>query len=384
MKILMVSMFSNHFFNWTKQLEDEGHNVYWLDVYDANTYVKKIDFVHQIIGWRNKIKYPGRYKIKKDFPLLYDFINRFNHEKLNAVFEAKLKKIQPDVVQTFEMFSSSIPILEVMEKYPEIPWVYSVWGNDLFYFQKEKMEKQQIQKVLGRVNYLFADCKRDFSLAEKLGFKNSFLGVYPTGGGYDLSLYDPYIKILGERKIILIKGYQHTFGRCNVVLKALVNIRSSLKDHEVVVFGANKEVINFAERENLVEWNNFRIYGQISNERVLELMGKAAVYIGNSVSDGMPNTLLEAIIMGAFPIQSNPGGVTEEIIIHGRNGFLIKDPEDAIEISMYIKKALTHPEIIERSVKYNFEIVKPTLERTEVKEKVIKQYRLLEENLREN
>lgn len=293
----MVSMFSSHFFNWTKQLEDQGHDIYWIDVYDANIYVEKIDFVHQIVGWRNRIKYPGRYKIKEKFPFLYNFINKFNQRKLVDVFEKKLKAIQPDIVQTFEMFSSSIPVLEVMDKYPKIPWVYSIWGNDLFYFQKEKKDEEKMRRVLTRVNYLFADCKRDLILAEKLGYKNNFLGVYPTGGGYEFTRYGLYIKHPEKRNIILIKGYQHTFGRCNVILEAIGKLRAFLNDYNVVVFGANQEVIEFAKKERLLEWKNFSIYQQVSHERVLELMGNARIYIGNSVSDGMPNTLLEAIIM---------------------------------------------------------------------------------------
>jgi hypothetical protein len=42
--------------------------------------------------------------------------------------------------------------------------------------------------------------------------------------------------------------------------------------------------------------------------------GQSILHIGNSISDGMPNALLEAMGMGAFPIQSNPGKVSEEVI----------------------------------------------------------------------
>jgi hypothetical protein len=52
----------------------------------------------------------------------------------------------------------------------------------------------------------------------------------------------------------------------------------------------------------------------ISNSEVLEIMGQSVLHIGNSISDGMPNALLEAMGMGAFPIQSNPGKVSEEVI----------------------------------------------------------------------
>jgi hypothetical protein len=40
---------------------------------------------------------------------------------------------------------------------------------------------------------------------------------------------------------------------------------------------------------------------------------QSVLHIGNSISDGMPNALLEAMGMGAFSIQSNPGKVSEEV-----------------------------------------------------------------------
>jgi len=44
--------------------------------------------------------------------------------------------------------------------------------------------------------------------------------------------------------------------------------------------------------------------------------------------------------MGVFPIQSNPGKVTEEVVIHNKNGYLITNPLDEKEIANHIKNAL--------------------------------------------
>ena len=90
----------------------------------------------------------------------------------------------------------------------------------------------------------------------------------------------------------------------------------------------------------LKSWDNFEILGKIPHEEVLKLMGKSLIYIGNSDSDGMPNTMLEAIFMGASPIQSNPGGATAELIQNGVNGLLIEDCEDEKEIKKLILQAI--------------------------------------------
>ena len=116
----MLSIFSPHFFNWTQQLENSGHEIYWLDVYDSNTKVEKIDFVQQITGWRYKWDYPGRYFFKSKAPGLTKLVNRVNERKLEEVFEEKLREIQPDVVHSFVMFIACYPILKVMKKYPRL------------------------------------------------------------------------------------------------------------------------------------------------------------------------------------------------------------------------------------------------------------------------
>ncbi|TXD93971.1 glycosyltransferase family 4 protein [Gillisia hiemivivida] len=380
----MVSIFSNHFFRWTEQLRDSGHEVYWIDVYDSNTHVKKIDFVHQIIGWRNKIKYPGRYWIKQNSPKLYKFINRINQRKLAQIFESKLSEIRPDVVHSFVMYSACVPIYKVMKKYPTIKWIYSAWGNDLFFYQNENQKLQDMKLVLPELDYMFADCVRDFKIAKKHGFQGEFLGAYPGGGGYEFELYEPFLKPYTQRKIILIKGYEHKFGRCNKVLKAIDILKEELSGFNIVVFGANDKVLNFVKKNRLNEWENLIILEKLSHSEVLKLMGESLIYIGDSISDGMPNTLLEAIVMEAFPIQSNPGGATAELISHKENGLLIEYPEDFEEIAKHISYALIHLDKVQEGIAYNNKEVKPKLERNFIKKLVLIQYEKVALELKNN
>lgn len=383
MKILMVSMFSNHFFRWTEQIENAGHEIYWLDVYDSNTQVKRIDFVNQLTGWRQKIKYPGRYTLKHKIPELYNLINSFNQRNLADVFEEKLNEIKPDVVHSFVMQSACFPILKIMQKNAEIPWVYSAWGNDLFFHQTKFSEIEARKEAFNRINYMFADCNRDGEIAKAMDFKGQYLGTFPTGGGYDFQSYQKHIVPLGQRNVILIKGYQHIFGRCIPVLQAVLKIQEKLADFEIVVFGAHPEVFQFVNKTSrLKNAVNFKVLGQSSHENVLKLMGRASIYIGNSISDGMPNTLLEAIVMEAFPIQSNPGGATGEIIEDNKNGFLIDDSDNVWEISKIIERAIRDTAFVKKAIMYNTSKIKPLLERKHIEKQVLEKYKIIEGNLK--
>lgn len=373
MKILMVSMPTLHFFRWTNQLKDSGHEVYWFDITGMSKPVEKISWISQKVNWKLKWNYPGRIYVKNKFPKLYMFIQKINEHNTEKVFEAYLKEIKPDVVHSFALYVSCSPIINVMEKYSNIKWIYSSWGSDLFYFQNELNYLNDIKKVLPRINYLFTDCKRDFEIAKKHGFKGKFLGVFPGGGGFDLQGMENYKKPLEQRKTILIKGFQGRSGRAITVLKAIVGLQKELVNYQIVVFGTDVDAFSYLESSEISKWQNFKVFGKISHIEVLKLMGQALIYIGNSNSDGMPNTMLEAICMGAFPIQSNPGGATQEIIQDKENGLLIEDCEDVELIAQNIVYALNIDNLAEIQ-KYNFENIAQKIEYNSLKQEVEKKY----------
>ncbi|CAL65548.1 glycosyltransferase [Christiangramia forsetii] len=381
MKILMVSMFSIHFFRWAEQLRDTNHEVYWIDVFDSNTYVKSIDFIEQTVGWRNRWNYPGRYLLKSKAPGLNKFLNKFNQRDLKSILEEKIKEIKPEIVHSFVLQSATFSILPVMRNFPEIKWVYSAWGNDLFYRQNFDEDLKNIKETLPEIDYMFADCSRDYLLAKDFGFKGRYLGTNPTGGGYKLEEYENFISTFEERKGIIIKGYQGKLGRCNRVLEGLMSIKSELKEYRITVYGANKEVFEFAKKSGLLEWDNFEVKYNLTQTAVLKLMGNSRISVGNSISDGLPNTLLEAIIMNSFPIQSDPGGATSELIAHEKNGFLIDDPEDYKEIGDLISRAINDPAFMKKAIRHNTERIKPFLDRDYIKNQVLKQYRSIEKQL---
>ncbi len=377
----MLSIFAPHFFNWTEQLRNTNHEVYWLDIFDSNTKVQRIDFAEQIIGWRYRWVHPGRYFLKKKALGITRLINIFNERHFQQQLEKQIQKIRPDVVHSFVMYLGGVPALPVMKKYPRIKWIYSAWGSDMFFYQKKAEYLADMKKTLPYINYMFADCHRDYSIAKEHGFKGKLLGVYPGGGGFDFESFDRLIRNQENRNIILIKGYQGLHGKSISVLKAILNLKNNLKDYRIIIFGSAPEVFKFVEGSSLREFKNLEIYGKLPYYNLMKLMGQSFIYIGNSSSDGMPNTLLEAIIMGAFPIQSNPGGATAEIIKDGKNGLLIENPKDSNAISEILLKAINSPELRKSAMFYNNTFLKPNLERENIKKRVLAKYAYIENQL---
>ena len=374
----MVSMASIHFFSWAEQLKNSGHEVYWVDIFDSGIKNPRIDFVDQTVGWRNRFDFPGRYYLKTKVPKVYSFINIINQRNLSDVFNKKMEEIKPDLVHSFVMYAGTVPLLKVMKNYPKTKWAYSAWGNDLFFYQGIKEYKEDMEMVFPYIDFMFADCTRDYHIAKEYGFKGKYLGTYPTGGGYDLKTTDPLISKRSKKNTILIKGYEHKFGRCINILRAINPLKKELENYKIVIFGANQRVFDYISNSDFKDWRNLEVHGSIGRGKVLKLMGASLIYIGNSISDGMPNTLLEAIIMEVFPIQSNPGGATAEIIENELNGLLINNPEKPDEIKDLLQKALVNPKMIKKAIAHNCRYVKPKLEREIVMNEVVKKYDFIE------
>lgn len=370
----MVSIPSLHFFRWTAQLQDSDHEVYWFDISGMSDKVERINWVTQKTSWKLRWDYPGRTFIKSKLPIIYRWIQKINDRDTAKVFEDYLNEIKPDVVHSFALYLSCSPIISVMEKYADLKWMYSSWGSDLFYFQHQNKYLKEIKRVLPRVNYLFTDCQRDYKIAQQYGFTGEFLGVFPGGGGYDLEKLNQYRLPFDERKTIIIKGFQGRSGRAISVLKAIMNLQEQLSEFEVVVFGADSEVFDFVSQSTLFNWKNLQIKARVLQEELFDIMGKSLIYIGNSNSDGIPNTLLEAVCMEVFLIQSNPGGATAEIIQHRINGMLIEHPENVNEIKDLLLKVLNERHLIEKGIIYNTQTLKPSLEYNIIKNKVIERY----------
>lgn len=364
---------SVHVIRWIENLNDTNHEIYWFDVLGKGK-LQTIYEIKQFTNWRKrKIPYiKGEYWLSKNVSKTYKFLKPFLETTPNEALEKIILELKPDLIHSFEMQSCSYPILETMLKFSKIKWIYSCWGSDLYFYSKLSDHRAKIEQVLNRIDYLITDCNRDLDIALQNGFQGKFLGVIPGGTGFDLEKLQKYKLTIQQRKIILIKGYEHKFGRALNVLKAVHELKKELKEYKIVVFGAHESLSQYITLNKL----DYTIYDRhgLSHQNLLELMGKSLIYMGNSISDGMPNTLLEAIVMGAFPIQSNPGNVTSEIIENNINGLLINNPESIPEIKKLLLLAINNPEMIVNAIILNEKLAKEKLEYFDNQQKIINLY----------
>jgi hypothetical protein len=373
----MVAIPNQHFFRWVAQLEESGFDVFWFDITDSGQKTEQISWVNQIKKWKLKWDFPLRTTLKQKVPSVYKLTQYINETNSNTAFFKTVNKIQPDIIQCFEMKLAGLPILETLNKFKNIPLVYSSWGSDLFYFKELGTPKEKVNAFLSRVNYLITDCKRDQYIARENGFKNTLLGVFPGNGGIDLGINS--IVLPKERKCIIIKGYQFDVGEAIQVLKAIEVLPEQIKkNYTFIIYSADKEIKAFISNSKYLNNVKFKIlerHIKVPNQELITLMSKSIIHIGNNLSDGMPNTMLEAMSQGCFPIQSNPGNATAEIIKDGFNGYLINNPYDFESISKFIISTLNNEDLINNAMQYNIQFIKDHYNRNVLKSEIVNLYK---------
>jgi hypothetical protein len=246
----------------------------------------------------------------------------------------------------------------------------------MFYFKAHGIKTAQVKSFLDRVNFLITDCYRDYHIAQSIGYQNTFLGVFPGNGGMAYPLED--IQPIEERRLILIKGYESFGCKASTIIAAFQLLPTELfENFELVIYSADAVIVEQIKASVFFSMVKHRIILRttfVDNTELLKMMGSAALHISNNVSDGMPNTLLESMGMGAFPIQSDPGGASAEVISHGMNGYLINDPLDAKEIANWIEKAIVDIGLRTATQEYNTKYAQERYDRNALQPKVCQLY----------
>ncbi|MCA1378979.1 MULTISPECIES: glycosyltransferase [unclassified Bradyrhizobium] len=279
------------------------------------------------------------------------------------VLASLISKLKPDLIHSMEFQHSAYLVLAARDriKGPFPRWLATNWGSDIFLFGRQPDHARQIRRVCEAIDLYSCECHRDLALGREFGYRGPDLPVLPNSGGMDinhvLSLRDP--EPPSRRKLIMVKGYDHFAGRAMVSLAVLERFAEQLKDHTIVLFSVSAKprvrALELAEAGIL----NIKVIDWATHDDILRHFGQARIYLGISISDAISTSVLEAMVMGAFPIQTNTS-CCEEWFVHEKTGFAIP-PDDFEKICERFATALTDDNLVDAAAIENFEIIKSRL-----------------------
>jgi len=275
-----------------------------------------------------------------------------------------VRQLEPSLVHSLEFQHAGYLTLRAKElsggEFP--PWLATNWGSDVYFFKRFQDHRDQISRLLKSIDFYSCECERDVGEARELGFSGPVLPVFPNTGGFDLEKVAACRALLptSERRLIVVKGYQHFAGRALMALEALERCADALRAYEVVVYLAGDEVAARARRLDREGVLNIWVAEYLTHDQMLRLYSRARVYLGVSLSDAISTSLLEAMAMGAFPIQTNTS-CCEEWIEDGVGGFVVP-PGNVDQIADRVRRAVTDDDLVDRAAASNWATVRERLD----------------------
>jgi hypothetical protein len=250
----------------------------------------------------------------------------------------------------------------------------TIWGADISLFGRLPAHRPRIRALLSKADYYSCETARDVGLARAFGFAGQSWPAMPNAGGLDLTRVAPWRQVpVAARRTVLVKGYQGIMGRALVALAAIGRCADLLREYRIVIYsGQGPDVEMAADLLREDAGLNVRLLPKASHDDMLKWFGSARVYIGSSIADGASTSMLEAIAMGACPIQSDTAAAAEWIQ-PGRTGFIVP-PDDPAAIAEALRQAIGDDAFVDAAAACNARVASARLDQRVIRSRVVALY----------
>ena len=264
-----------------------------------------------------------------------------------------IEQVKPDLVHAMR-----IPYEGMLaaDAYTGTPLVVSTWGNDFtLHGPSTGLMKHYTQWTMQVADALHADCHRDVRLAIEWGFgiKKPSL-VAPGNGGIRSDIFYPPEKPVREPVIINPRGVR-PYVRNDVYFKAipLVLAKHPQAKFLFALMAGEPHVEKWIKELQIA--HAVELLPPLPHNQMAGAFRQAQIVASPSVHDGTPNSLLEGIACGCFPVAGDLESI-REWITPDRNGLLF-DPNDEKSIANAIISAIEKDSLRERSALLNREMI---------------------------
>ena len=264
-----------------------------------------------------------------------------------------IARVKPDLVHAMR-----IPYEGMLaaDAYTGIPLIVSVWGNDFtLHAPSTPLMSHYTHWTLQVADALHADCQRDIRLARKWGFgQGKPILVAPGNGGIRSDVFYPPGKPVEEPVIVNPRGFR-PYVRNDIFFKAIPLVlekQPTAKFNFALMAGESQalEWIKELSIDRAVE-----LLPPMTHSKMGEVFRRAQIVASPSIHDGTPNSLLEGIACGCFPVAGDLESI-REWITPGENGLLF-DSTDPRSIANAILIAIENKNLRAKAAGLNREMI---------------------------
>lgn len=281
-----------------------------------------------------------------------------------SAFRRAAESFRPDLVHALR-----IPFEGMLASFgpQEVPLAVSIWGNDLTLHARGSFLMRSLTlRTLHRARGLLADAHRDLRLGVEWGFNPAHPTlVVPGSGGIDLDEIARVRTIkhttlsesipAGVPLVVNPRGFRPGSVRNDTFFQAIPRILQSLPKTTFLC----PSMAGQAEAERWVRdlgiASSVRLMPTLPQGMLWDLFQRAEVLTSISQHDGTPNSVLEGMACGCFPIAGDIESL-REWITPGINGLLV-DPGDPTALAQAVLQALNDTDLRCRAAEINHQII---------------------------
>ena len=311
------------------------------------------------------------------------------------LFSARLanviKQWKPDIIHTLGLFDGQGGQFYFdarrkfhLESYGK--WILQLrGGSDMELRRHNPKFRGLIQQALSECEQIICDNRTNIKYAGELGIPPSkFASIVPVPGtgGIDLVSDDSDRMSLPskrERIILWPKAYESQWSKALPVLDAIQIAWESIKPCEIYMLAMSPDIYEWYLSISEEIRKHCHIAKRIPRQEDLSLIKRARILLAPSLIDGVPNSLYEAMVSGAFPIVSPletimPVVNQQENVLFARNLY----PH---EIADALVHAMNDDALVDKAAENNFKLVRTIANRQTIKTNVVNYYKRLTEEL---
>ena len=233
-----------------------------------------------------------------------------------------IRQIQPDVVHALRIPNEGYLAAFSGHK----GFIVSSWGSDFIDTAKNSFINRMLTKItLKSAGCFFSDCQRDIGLAMKHGLKSEVSRfIFPGNGGVDTNIFYPQSKLCRTHSLLYCRG----LSRVTCVETLIISykmLQESFNDVSLTIMSplvTHSQFIELFDKHE-VHRANVNLLDFSGPEKLSELMRSHSIFVSPMSSDGLPNSMLEAMSCGMVPVMSNLSSISE-MITDNVNGFLFE------------------------------------------------------------
>ncbi len=270
-----------------------------------------------------------------------------------------IQQVNPDLIHAMRIPYEGIIATLALEQLPspQPPLLVSVWGNDFtLHAASNPWMASYTRKSLKRASALHTDCCRDQRLAYDWGFQDGRPAVVlPGGGGIQMDLFCPPSNEDLRKQVVINPRGVRAYVRNDTFFKSIPRVLERFPEARFIC-------TTMAGEPQALRW-----LAELGIEQAVDLLPRqtriemarqfqsAQVVVSPSTHDGTPNTLLEAMACGCYPVVGDIEAL-REWITPGVNGALV-DPGDERALAEAVCEGLADVELRRKAAAHNLSLV---------------------------